>query len=232
MPSTLATSSGRGADGAGEAWAQATSIKGRSHRWVMTLQSRSPPRGAIAALLGAADPLVVEETALALVQQVLEDAGGERRAASGARVSPARRRLSEEIQHVLATRYAERLTLDEIAAACGCSAFYASRVFRAVTGETVHRHLTRVRLHVALLEVGRSAGRLTDLALAVGFSSHSSFTAAFRAEFGAAPTAAQRVGRKGVALDVGERRTSTAPEESSARSQKRVSSDSSLSARS
>jgi AraC family transcriptional regulator len=56
------------------------------------------------------------------------------------------------------------------------------------TGETIHAHLTRVRLYAALFEVARSAGELTQLALAVGFSSHSHFTQAFRVEFGLAPS--------------------------------------------
>jgi AraC-like DNA-binding protein len=96
--------------------------------------------------------------------------------------------LSEELQHVVATRFKERLTLELMASACRTSPFHASRVFRAVTGETLHRHLTRVRLRAALFELQGAAGRLTEIALALGFSSHSHFTQAFQEEFGCAPS--------------------------------------------
>ena len=133
----------------------------------------------------AIDPVDVEETALALIGRAVADA---RRRADDLEASFARRTLAEEVRHVIAGRFRERLTLGVIAAACGHSTFYVSRAFRAATGETVHAHLTRVRVHAALFELGRSAGELTRLALAVGFSSHSHFAQAFRAEFGVAPS--------------------------------------------
>jgi AraC-like DNA-binding protein len=118
-----------------------------------------------------------------------EDAPGRAYRMPNARaISPAWRRLSEEIQHVLGDRFAERLTLERIATLCKTSPFHASRVFRAITGETIHQRLTRVRLRVALFELQHGAGRLTDIALRTGFSSHSHFTSAFRTEFGYAPS--------------------------------------------
>ncbi|WP_394829162.1 helix-turn-helix domain-containing protein [Pendulispora albinea] len=140
-------------------------------------------------LLGARDPVAIEETALALVARILTPKDASERAARELTVSPSRRRLAHELQHVMATRFAEHLTLESIAAACKTSPFHASRVFRLVTGETIHGHLTRVRLRIALFELRRGAGRLTDIALSSGFSSHSHFTSAFRAEFGCPPSA-------------------------------------------
>lgn len=136
-------------------------------------------------LLRAADALAAEETALALLGRVLADASPRPEPVVDA--SPARRVLAEEVQHLLATRYAERLTVDSLAAECGSSPFHLSRVFRAVTGQTIHRHLTRLRLRAALFRLPDAGGRLTELALDVGFSSHSHFTESFRREFGRAP---------------------------------------------
>jgi AraC-like DNA-binding protein len=133
-------------------------------------------------LARATDPLEVEELALALVRATLAP-----EAPRAVPVSPARRRLAEEIEHVLATRFSERLTLEEIARLCKTSPFHASRVFRAVTGETIHRQLTRVRLRSALFQLHRGA-RPSQIALATGFSSHSHFSSAFRAELGIAPS--------------------------------------------
>lgn len=137
-------------------------------------------------LLRAVDPLAREETALSLVHCVMSDARA--RPERNRCVTPAWRRLSEELQHVVATRFRERLSLESMASACRTSPFHASRVFRAVTGETLHRHLTRVRLRASLFELEGNAGRLTELALALGFSSHSHFTHAFQEEFGCTPS--------------------------------------------
>jgi AraC-like DNA-binding protein len=148
-------------------------------------------------LLRAADPVALEETALDLVRSILTP--GAPADLPGA-VSPAWRRLSQEIQHVIATCFAERLTLQTIGRLCKASPFHASRVFRAVTGETIHRRLTRVRLQVALFELERGAGRLSQVALSAGFSSHSHFTSSFRAEFGVSPSGLLAASGRGSAV--------------------------------
>jgi AraC family transcriptional regulator len=133
-------------------------------------------------LARATDPLEIEELALSLVRSTLAP-----EAPRTLPVSPARRRLAEEIEHVIATRFADRLTVEAIARACKTSPFHASRVFRSVTGETIHRRLTRVRLWSALFQLHRGE-RPSQIALATGFSSHSHFTSVFRAELGIAPS--------------------------------------------
>jgi len=142
-------------------------------------------------LLRADDPVAVEEMALELVRRLLTPCVPSTRARA---ISPAWRRLSQEIEHVIATRFAERLTLEAISRLCSTSPFHASRIFRAVTGETIHGRLTRVRLRVALFQLRRGAGRLSHVALSTGFSSHSHFTSAFRSEFGVPPSSVDRTG--------------------------------------
>jgi AraC-like DNA-binding protein len=145
---------------------------------------RLDPAAALAhaRLVAARDPSALHEAAIELVRRL---------APAPQPVPPARaswRRLAEVMQHEIALRHRERLTLDAIANAVGASPFHASRVFRAVTGDTVHRHLVRVRLRVALLALAGD-GDLAAIAVAAGFSSHSHFTSAFRAEFGVSPSA-------------------------------------------
>jgi AraC-like DNA-binding protein len=55
-----------------------------------------------------------------------------------------------------------------------------------VTGGTIHQHRQGLRLAAGLtrLETGEA---LTDIALDLGYSSHSHFTAAFRSVYGAPP---------------------------------------------
>ena len=58
-------------------------------------------------------------------------------------------------------------------------------------GIPLHRYLTQLRLARALVELPHAAD-LTALALDLGFSSHSHFTARFRALFGLTPTDVRR----------------------------------------
>lgn len=170
------------------------------------VHGREPPPHAMAigpaaalrhrALVAAPDPLAREEAALAVVRALFVDAAARRGRAEPGRDAPASwRRLVRELQHAVATRYAERLSLAELARSAGCSPYHASRVFHAVTGETLHRHLRRMRLRVALHELAQRGGALAGVALATGFSSHSHFSSAFRAEFGRAPSSVVPIAR-------------------------------------
>ncbi|AGC43135.1 AraC family transcriptional regulator [Myxococcus stipitatus DSM 14675] len=146
-------------------------------------------------LLRDPDPFAREETALALVHQLhTEERAPSRKPRA---FSAAWRQLAEELQHLMATSFTERLTVGALAESAKTSPFHASRVFRAVTGETLHTHLTRLRLRAALFELEHAAGRITDVALAMGFSSHSHFTHAFRREFGCPPSVLATNGREG-----------------------------------
>ena len=61
------------------------------------------------------------------------------------------------------------------------------RAFRAVTGSTLHAYRNRLRLQHSLEHVAGGES-LLDLALDLGYSSHSHFTAAFRRLFGTTPS--------------------------------------------
>lgn len=78
--------------------------------------------------------------------------------------------------------------LDHVASAAGCSPWHLSRVFSQRMGLRMHAYLTRLRLRSALHMLVDGERDLTRLALAVGFSSHSHFSAAFRHEFGLPPS--------------------------------------------
>jgi len=65
-------------------------------------------------------------------------------------------------------------------------------LFRQRTGVSIHRYLTRLRLRASLERLADGASDLTTLALDLGFSSHSHFSGAFRAEFGQTPSEVRR----------------------------------------
>jgi AraC family transcriptional regulator len=79
-----------------------------------------------------------------------------------------------------------------VARRAGSSVFHLCRTFRRHTGSTLHGYRNQMRLRTALEQVAAPASDLTDLALDLGYSSHSHFTSAFRKAFGMAPSTFRR----------------------------------------
>lgn len=137
----------------------------------------------------AAEPLEAETLAFSLVRRAL-----------GPRISRApagtagRQRLVDRVKLVLAADLGRRWTLREIAAEVGMSPVYLTQVFKAVEGVPLYRYQLRLRLARAL-DLVDSCDDLTALGLDLGFSSHSHFSAAFRATYGRAPSAFRRPDR-------------------------------------
>jgi AraC-like DNA-binding protein len=141
-------------------------------------------------LLAAArtgDAVGVEETALHLLH-LSTGAAQEESRLRGAAASRAAA-LAADAQVLIAGSFTGRVTLDALARTLCTSPFRLCRAFRQATGGTLHQHLTRLRLAAALEQLPHYRERLTDLALDLGFSSHSHFTCAFRGYFGRAPSA-------------------------------------------
>jgi len=142
------------------------------------------------------EPLWADVTALQLVADVLESAfvkhGVTRRPKrEGTDADHAER--TEAAKTYLASRISERVTLDEVARAVHASPFHLARIFQQQTGVPVHRYLTQLRLRASLERLAAGASDLTELALELGFSSHSHFTDAFRREFGKAPSEIRKI---------------------------------------
>lgn len=136
----------------------------------------------------AFDGLARDELSLMLVDGVLDDARQQTgRREAEARLPPSWRRLAGDLTEHLAQAFEQDQGLEDLARACGASPFHASRVFRRVTGLSLHRHRQQLRLREALYRLPDMRGRLTELALDLGFSSHSHFSAAFKAEYGFSP---------------------------------------------
>lgn len=69
------------------------------------------------------------------------------------------------------------------------SPFHFQRTFRRVVGESVAKHVRRLRLERAGLDLRLSESSVTEVALDSGFDSHAGFTHAFTKLFGMSPTA-------------------------------------------
>jgi AraC family transcriptional regulator len=128
-----------------------------------------------------------EEAALELVRGVLN-----RRAtpapARRDRTQTAHRALADEAKAVITRTFTEQHSLVRLAKRLRTSPFHLARVFHAQTGFTVDGYQRSLRLRAALEQLPTYAEGLTTLALELGFSSHSHFSAAFRREFGVAPS--------------------------------------------
>lgn len=140
------------------------------------------------------EPLWADVTGLQLVADVLEgtferNGSKPRRRASTAEDHAER---AEAAKLYLASRISEAVTLDDVASAVNASPFNFARIFQQQTGMPIHRYLTVLRLRAALECIADPQADLTDVALDLGFSSHSHFTDVFRREFGATPSAVRQ----------------------------------------
>lgn len=129
--------------------------------------------------------LAADEAVVALLHRAL------------AGVAPAPARPPSEAHRALALALERRLVarcfadddLAALAGAAGASPYHAARVFRACTGTSLHAYRNHIRLCAALARLTDPRRDLAELALELGYSSHSHFTTAFRRAFGCPPSA-------------------------------------------
>jgi AraC-like DNA-binding protein len=89
-------------------------------------------------------------------------------------------------------RYAEPLSVDDLAAAAGLSRAHFSREFRRVFGDPPHVYLLTRRLERAAALLRTTDSSVADVCLSVGLTSVGSFTTSFTQTYGASPTAYRR----------------------------------------
>jgi AraC-like DNA-binding protein len=130
-----------------------------------------------------AETLEAESLALTLVRRAL---GPRTTRAPGGSV--ARQRLVNRTKLVLASNFARRWTLTDIAAEVGQSPVYLTQIFQQVEGLPLYRYHLRLRLARAL-DLLSEYDDLTELSLDLGFYSHSHFTTAFKQAYGRPPSA-------------------------------------------
>ncbi len=104
-----------------------------------------------------------------------------------ATVHPARHLL--RARDLVDARYAEPLTVADLAAAAGLSPAHFSREFRRTYGESPHRYLLTRRLERAAALLRDTDRSVTEICFAVGWTSVGSFTTSFRRVHGMAPLA-------------------------------------------
>ncbi len=129
-------------------------------------------------------PLEVEEMGIAMLSCVLRD--------SREGVVPQRRssripRVIEAAKVALLTHPEMNWSLAALARNLKCSPFHLTRMFHQHAGVPLHRYQLRTRLARAIDLLLDTNQDLTTIALDLGFSSHSHFTASFRQLVGFSP---------------------------------------------
>jgi AraC-like DNA-binding protein len=143
-----------------------------------TMRLRLLTHHILEAAYGWSDPLHNDEWVVHVLHEAI----------NGPPVSaPRASRTVERAKQLLHARGCERLALDEIARQVGVSAVYLTQEFARSEGVPLYRYQLRLRLSRALLELPH-CDDITGLALDLGFSSHSHFTASFRQAFGLSPS--------------------------------------------
>ena len=138
---------------------------------------------------GIPDTLFVEETMVGVLERLFGMAYN-----AAARGTGQHRDIVEHTRELIAGHFCDPWAINDLAAATGASAFHLCRVFRAHTGVTIHAYRNQLRLRAALERVLDSGADLTDIALDLGYCSHSHFTAAFRRLYGITPSAVRGFG--------------------------------------
>jgi AraC family transcriptional regulator len=135
------------------------------------------------------DMLAAEELVLSLLRSALD---GD--AAPVGRAGRSTQRLIRRTKAFLEAELAQPIRLADVARFVGASPAYLTHVFRSIEGVPLHQYLTQLRLARALVELPQ-ANDLTKLALEVGFSSHSHFSASFHRAYGTTPSQFREMSR-------------------------------------
>ncbi|MFF2848513.1 helix-turn-helix domain-containing protein [Streptomyces sp. NPDC058001] len=103
--------------------------------------------------------------------------------------------IVERAVQIIRERYAEPLSLDEIARSVLVSKFHLLRVFSQVTGVTPGRFLSAVRIGEAKRLLQNSDLGVATISSTVGYSSTGSFTSRFTESVGIPPTQYRQLSR-------------------------------------
>ncbi len=82
----------------------------------------------------------------------------------------------------------DSLGLEELAKVAHFSPYHFHRVFRGMIGESLQKHVRRLRLERAAHRLKNTGQSVTTIALEAGYESHEAFTRTFRSMFDDSPT--------------------------------------------
>lgn len=128
-------------------------------------------------------PIMIEGLVLEMIGTAARDARCE---------STRVRRSMRDARALIELRYAEALSLSDVAGAVGLHPVYVAGEFRRAYGETVGDCVRRVRVERAADALTASDESIAGIALACGFANQSHFTRVFRRAIGVTPARYRR----------------------------------------
>jgi AraC-like DNA-binding protein len=137
------------------------------------------------------DPHEQLERAIVLTVRALEQADPRRVAAGRPATTRTRQAVADGAREILAA--SPERSLPELARELAVSPHHLSRVFRAVTGQTISRHRMRLRTRAALERLSGGELNLARLAAELGFADQSHLCRVVRQETGHAPSSLRRL---------------------------------------
>src|SRR5438874_1935352 len=96
--------------------------------------------------------------------------------------------LVAQAKEAIASNLDRNVTVRELSRTMHCSPWRLCRTFRRFTGQTLTSYRHALRVQVALERLRDGKIDLTQLALELGYSSHSHFTHIFRRHLGITPS--------------------------------------------
>ena len=139
---------------------------------------------------GTIDAFEAEEAALSIMSETI---GGSFGAIStgrrGRAPTEAQRDLVERARADIVAHAHSPSTLGAMAARLGASTFHLCRVFRRITGTTLHAYRLDLPQRLALEPLAARSASVSRIAATLGFASHSHLTATLRRRLGLTPKA-------------------------------------------
>ena len=87
--------------------------------------------------------------------------------------------LANEISQYVTDHLHERIAIESLAQHVGVSKFHLNRIFQSITGLPLGEYIQRRKMEFAYGLLAKGQCRVIDVAVAVGYDSHASFTRAF-----------------------------------------------------
>jgi AraC-like DNA-binding protein len=148
-------------------------------------------RTLLAASRRGEDPGQLVEHTINLVADALGDVGSCQLLPGRPATATAYRALANEVRELLEAELG--ISLLQLAGQLAVSPHHLSRVFRAVTGNTISRHRMRLRARTGLERLAGGEDDLAQLAADLGFADQGHLCRVIRAETGSTPAALRRL---------------------------------------
>ena len=146
---------------------------------------------------GVVSSLELDTEVVSIMAAVLAAAYGRAPAplSRSARATARRRDIVSAVRAELHRTVRQNVSVQSIAQAVDITPFHLCRIFREITGDTLHGYRNALRMRLALEQLAaKQIGRtLSELALDLGYASHSHFVHVTRTHFGATPTVLQQL---------------------------------------